>query len=191
MLFFLTTGHSPCIGRIVDNFSRYEWKTYNEIEQQCKPLGQLVRSRVGDKQKCVGIYAANSVEWVISQLSCIVQNLVTVPLYDTLGTESIKYSINEVEMSLMFCDNEDKVKSLLDQKDDFPYLKVFILTHDNLKDKDLAKKCKAKGTEFFTWSQALKEGEKYPQYKYDAPKPDDLFLIQYTSGTTGLLNIVS
>lgn len=40
-----------------------------------------------------------SSQWTISELACYTYSLVSVPLYDTLGTEAIDYIIEKSESS--------------------------------------------------------------------------------------------
>uniref|UniRef100_A0A9J8CXT6 Arachidonate--CoA ligase n=1 Tax=Cyprinus carpio carpio TaxID=630221 RepID=A0A9J8CXT6_CYPCA len=53
-------------------------------------------------------------EWTISELACYTYSLISVPLYDTLGTEAISYILDKTGISTVICDVPEKVKLLLD-----------------------------------------------------------------------------
>jgi len=44
--------------------------------------------------RLIGVYAKNCEEWITVDLACIVSDLTTVTLYDTLGAESTEIIIN-------------------------------------------------------------------------------------------------
>ena len=49
----------------------------------------------GKNWKFLGIYSKNREEWIISELAGISQGVTTVPLYDTLGPESVEFVIKQ------------------------------------------------------------------------------------------------
>ena len=56
----------------------------------------------------VGIFSKNRVEWLLTDLACMLSNVASVALYDTLGADSSKYIIRETELSTIFC-SSDKI----------------------------------------------------------------------------------
>eukprot|EP01054_Gregarina_sp_Poly1_P003392 Gregarina_sp_Poly_1__3391@NODE_1980_length_2941_cov_243_565762_g378_i2_p1_GENE_NODE_1980_length_2941_cov_243_565762_g378_i2NODE_1980_length_2941_cov_243_565762_g378_i2_p1_ORF_typecomplete_len621_score80_37AMPbinding/PF00501_28/2e81AMPbinding_C/PF13193_6/0_0039Cas9_C/PF18525_1/0_095_NODE_1980_length_2941_cov_243_565762_g378_i22122074 len=59
------------------------------------PDEQFVGAR---KMKLLGIYAKNCVEWFLAEQACNAFGITLVPLYDTLGDESIDYILSETGM---------------------------------------------------------------------------------------------
>jgi long-chain acyl-CoA synthetase len=53
--------------------------------------------------KFLGIFSKNREEWIISELAGISQGITTVPLYDTLGPESVEYVINQTLLTTIAC----------------------------------------------------------------------------------------
>ncbi|MEE6486882.1 hypothetical protein FKM82_014721 [Ascaphus truei] len=110
--------------------------------------------------------------------------MVVVPLYDTLGPEAIVFIINRAELSFVICDKPDKALIMLNncEKGQTPVLKTIILMEpfeDELKVKGA--KC---GVEVLTLEEVEymgKENFKKPV----PPKPNDLSVVCFTSGTTG------
>lgn len=81
---------NPCLGKRkrLNNgkMGDYEWETYKSVFEKVKNLGAGLRGLgiyEGDK---VGIYSINRPEWIIAQQACYAHSFVSVPLYDTLGT---------------------------------------------------------------------------------------------------------
>jgi long-chain acyl-CoA synthetase len=59
----------------------------------------------------MGIYAKNREEWIVSDLACILNDVTSVPFYDTLGDESLEFIINQTNLTTMCC-TADKIKTL-------------------------------------------------------------------------------
>uniref|UniRef100_A0A8B9Z7D3 Arachidonate--CoA ligase n=1 Tax=Buteo japonicus TaxID=224669 RepID=A0A8B9Z7D3_9AVES len=121
----------------------------------------------------IGIFSQNRPEWVIIEQGCYAFSMVVVPLYDTLGTEAITYIVNKADLSLVFCDKPDKAKLLLTsvEKGETPILNTIVIMESF--GMDLVERGKKCGVEVFS----MKEIE--------PPKPEDLAVICFTSGTTG------
>uniref|UniRef100_A0A4W3HKN6 Long-chain-fatty-acid--CoA ligase n=1 Tax=Callorhinchus milii TaxID=7868 RepID=A0A4W3HKN6_CALMI len=119
--------------------------------------------------------------WIIAELACYTYSMVIVPLYDTLGPEAIRYIINTAEISTVICDNEEKAKILLKnvEKKETPGMKIIILM-DPLEAElvEMGRNC---GVEIV----ALQEVEVRRQCSCNPPRPEDLSIVCFTSGTTG------
>jgi len=64
----------------------------------------------------IGIFAKNREEWMYLDISNALYNAISVPLYDTLGPESISYVINHSRIYNCFCDR-NSLKTLLKTED--------------------------------------------------------------------------
>uniref|UniRef100_A0A3Q4FY95 Arachidonate--CoA ligase n=1 Tax=Neolamprologus brichardi TaxID=32507 RepID=A0A3Q4FY95_NEOBR len=109
------SSNGPCVG------SRklkqpYEWISYREVIEQAENLGSAFLHKGNSKttDSHIGIFSQNRPEWTISELACYTYSLVSVPLYDTLGTEAIGYIIDKASISTIVCDVTDKVNLVLD-----------------------------------------------------------------------------
>ena len=65
----------------------------------------------------LSIFAKNREEWVIADLACILSAVTVVPLYETLGKDSIEYILDQTYMRTIVCQG-DKIKSIMDLKKD-------------------------------------------------------------------------
>jgi len=85
----------------------------------------------------VGLFSINREEWCITEQACFASGLVTVPLYDTLGVESIAYICDQTEMEIIFT-SSDKLKLLTSMIKEIKNVKK-IVCYDFLSAEDSAK----------------------------------------------------
>lgn len=139
----------------------------------------------------MAIFAKNRPEWTITDLACSSQSLIGVALYDTLGAESTEYIVNHCEAEMIIC-SLDHVPTLLATKSQMPKLRVLV-SMDELDGGEVAGHTKAellakwgaeKDVKILSFSQLEKLGEQFPR-AHNIPGPDDIWTINYTSGTTG------
>ncbi|CAF1223687.1 unnamed protein product [Rotaria sordida] len=182
-------GDNRCLGYRVDRQSGYQWLTYDEVEHTATELGSAL-IHLGEnhgQDTFIGIYAVNSVEWMTTAIACHFHGMIYVPLYDTLGEAAIIHIMNQTSLKTVFVDKPDNVLILLKLVEKVSTLKRIILTKKltNDQENDIKKKAQEIGIEIMTFNQLLELGRSKP-VAHHPPKPDDIFEICYTSGTTGL-----
>uniref|UniRef100_A0A665SZT3 Long-chain-fatty-acid--CoA ligase n=1 Tax=Echeneis naucrates TaxID=173247 RepID=A0A665SZT3_ECHNA len=178
------SNNGPCLGSRKPN-QPYEWQTYKEVSDRAENIGSALlhqgHSHLDDK--LIGIFAQNRPEWTISELACYTYSLVPVPLYDTLGTEAIGYIIDKAAISTVICDVPEKAQMVLDcVNGKGPTVKTIVLMEAF--DGDLVSRGQECGIEILS----LKDFETLGKANHQAPvppKPEDLAVICFTSGTTG------
>ncbi|CDI97041.1 long chain fatty acid coenzyme A ligase 5 [Echinococcus multilocularis] len=180
-------GDRPFLGTHVTPTSPYVWRTFNEVYVNVKKFGSGLRtldSLSSEPFKCVGIYGKNRPEWFISEYACFSYKLTTVPLFDTFGEEALLYICKQTELSVVVCDTAVQALKLLNLAETIPFVKHLIIMNS---DDDLtALKARAgDGIQVFTFNDILIRGEASP-LETTPSEPDDLVLICYTSGTTGV-----
>ncbi|CAF4515790.1 unnamed protein product [Rotaria socialis] len=182
-------GDKRCLGFRVDRQSEYQWVTYDETERAATEIGSgLIQVGEHHGQKTfIGIYASNSVEWMTTAIACHFHSMIYVPLYDTLGEAAIVHIINQTSLKTIFVDKPENILNLLGLADQVSTLKRIILTKKlpAEKEAEIRKKAEEKGIAIMTYIQLLEIGRSEPVLHHP-PKPDDIFEICYTSGTTGL-----
>ncbi|KFP25874.1 Long-chain-fatty-acid--CoA ligase 1 [Colius striatus] len=179
------SNNGPCLGVRKPN-QPYEWISYKEASDRAECVGSALLHR-GFKPshiQYIGIFSQNRPEWVIIEQGCYAFSMVVVPLYDTLGTEAITYIVNKADLSLVFCDKPDKAKLLLTsvEKGETPILNTIVIMESF--GTDLVERGKKCGVEIFSMKQIEDLGRAHRQ-KPMPPKPEDLAIICFTSGTTG------
>ncbi|KAM9611882.1 long-chain-fatty-acid--CoA ligase 5 isoform 1-T2 [Morphnus guianensis] len=179
------SGNGSCLGYRKPN-QPYQWLTYKQVLDRAQYLGSGLLQK-GCKQSSnqfIGIFAQNRPEWIISEYACYTYSMVAVPLYDTLGPEAIIYIVNKADISIVICDKPEKAQILLEncEKEKTPCLKTIILM--DLFDKELKDRGAKVGVEIL----ALQEVEELGRNNIREPvppKPEDLCIVCFTSGTTG------
>ncbi|XP_040274664.1 long-chain-fatty-acid--CoA ligase 1 isoform X2 [Bufo bufo] len=179
------SNNGPCLGHRKPN-QPYQWISYQEVSDRAEYVGSalLHRGCKPNSEQFIGIFAQNRPEWIITELSCYTYSMVAVPLYDTLGAEAITYIINKAEITFVFCDNTEKAKLLLGnvESGDTPNLRTIVLMEPF--DEDLVERGKKYGVEIISLRDLEEEGKNHHE-KPKPPKPEDLAVVCFTSGTTG------
>uniref|UniRef100_A0A3B4YSQ3 Arachidonate--CoA ligase n=1 Tax=Seriola lalandi dorsalis TaxID=1841481 RepID=A0A3B4YSQ3_SERLL len=168
------SNNGPCLGSRKPK-QPYEWMSYKEVMERTENLGSAFLHKGHSKttDPYIGIFSQNRPEWTISELACYTYSLVSVPLYDTLGTEAIAYIIDKACMSTIICDVVEKVNLVLDCVQDRKHsVKTIVLMETP--DADLVNRGQLAGIHILS----LQEME--------PPQPEDMAVICFTSGTTGV-----
>ncbi|NXH67604.1 ACSL5 ligase, partial [Hydrobates tethys] len=179
------SGNGTCLGSRKPN-QPYQWLTYKQVLDRAQHLGSglLQKGCKPSSNQFIGIFAQNRPEWIISEYACYTYSMVAVPLYDTLGPDAIIYIVNKADINIVICDKPEKAQILLEncEQEKTPCLKTIILM--DLFDKELKDRGAKVGVEIL----ALQEVEELGQNNIREPvppKPEDLCIVCFTSGTTG------
>ncbi|XP_048325077.2 long chain acyl-CoA synthetase 7, peroxisomal isoform X5 [Ziziphus jujuba] len=81
----------------------YKWMTYGEAGTARKAVGSGLQFNGLQKGDCVGIYFINRPEWLIVDHACAAFSYISVPLYDTLGPDAVRYVVNHADVRAIFC----------------------------------------------------------------------------------------
>ncbi|XP_069123934.1 long-chain-fatty-acid--CoA ligase 5-like isoform X1 [Argopecten irradians] len=179
------SNNGPCYGWKPSPKEPYRWLSYNDVLVKAANVGAglLSKGLKASNRTFVGIYSQNRVEYGIMEQGCYMYSMVLVPLYDTLGPEACSFIINQADIELVCCDKNVKVQNVLNRIKETPQLRMIVLieppTPENVAK---ARDC---GIELIQFSDLEKLGEQNPVEPSPA-KPDDLCVLCYTSGTTGL-----
>ncbi|CDU19593.1 hypothetical protein YYC_01039 [Plasmodium yoelii 17X] len=187
-----------CFGTRVrknDKLGEYKWKTFKEVQELIILIGSgLINMNICPVIECndtiipkarfLGLYLPNCEEWNICDFSCNAFNIITVPLYDSLGIESSKFILDQTMMQTIMCNRACGLK-LIKSLDNFDhiYIKTLILVEKEI-DPEIKKTCNKLNIKIVTWDDLIEAGKKK---KLD-PKPgklSDVCSLCYTSGTTG------
>ncbi|XP_070608811.1 long-chain-fatty-acid--CoA ligase 5 isoform X2 [Erythrolamprus reginae] len=177
--------NGPCLGYRKPK-QPYQWLSYQQVLDRAEYLGSglLHKGCKPSSDQFIGIFAQNRPEWIISELACYTYSMVVVPLYETLGAEAIVYIVNKADISVVICDKPEKAEKILEncKQGKMPVLKTIILM-DPFDDK-LKEKGATLGIEILSFQEveALGRGD---YTKPVPPKPDNLCVVCFTSGTTG------
>ncbi|XP_052240427.1 long-chain-fatty-acid--CoA ligase 5-like isoform X2 [Dreissena polymorpha] len=179
------SNNGKCLGWKPSPKEPFKWISYNDVLTRASNVGAGLISlgQAASNKTHIGIYSQNNAEYFIAEQASYMYSMCIVPLYDTLGLEACNHIINQAELSLIICDKNEKVKSLLGRMSDTPNLKILVVMETlNEESQTLATKHQVKLLQFTDMEKA---GESAPQQPKPAG-PDDLAVVCYTSGTTGL-----
>ena len=155
------------------------WQTYQYVNERMTDIASGLVGRCGlTAGTFVGIMMINRPEWTIVEQACSAQSLVTVPLYDTLGSNVIEYIANESDLSLVVCSKETLPK-LLAAAPACNSLRGFVCA-DRPEDADRLR-AKELGLNLWTISELESYGASH-RVPHNPPKPTDIATLCYTSG---------
>ncbi|XP_041672361.1 long-chain-fatty-acid--CoA ligase 5 [Cheilinus undulatus] len=179
------SGNGPCLGYRKQG-KPYQWLKYRQVSDRAEHLGSglIHRGLQPNPDTFIGIFAQNRPEWIISELACYTYSMVAVPLYDTLGPEALVFIINQAEISTVLCDNQTKAETLVQtrEKDQIPVLKTIIIM-DSFSP-ELVERGQKCGVDIVSLEDVEALG-KSNRHEPVPPKPEDLSIVCFTSGTTG------
>lgn len=108
--------------------------------------------------------------------------MVPIGIYDSLGRDGVKFIIRHAGVHLVFADDLQRVKNLIEWKDDTLALKTIVSSTD-VSD-ELVQEAEKKNLTLITLDQLRENGRNNPIDPVP-PKPSDTAVIMYTSGSTG------
>ena len=159
----------------------YKWMTFREASDRVNAIASglvdLAGLKEGDK---VIIYADTKRDWQLTAQACFRMNLTVVTIYATLGEDGVKHGINQTQASVVVCDGK-LLKTLTNVIGDCPTLKHVV----TMGEPDAAQLDKLPKSVFQTnLDEVAKLGARKP-LPARPPKPTDIAVLMYTSGTTG------
>ncbi|PVU98661.1 hypothetical protein BB559_001360 [Furculomyces boomerangus] len=152
----------------------------------------------------VGIYSANRPEWQIIDKGLCTQSLYSVALYDTLGKTAYEYIVNHSSTTMIVC-TLDKIPKILLSSSRIPNVKTiicidpftesnYVTNNDptltipspfNIKSVNILKSwAKQLDIDLYDFNE-IQEIGKQSRIPHFPPKPENIYTLLYTSGTTG------
>lgn len=169
----------PFLGTRQD--STYSWKSYKEVFDISSTLGLFFVSLGIQNNTNIGIYSKNREEWIITDIACITQGIVSVPLYEMLQENDLQAIVEETELELIACSQSLLKRLFMFKKNTRLASLKYLLVFDDVSEENIQ--------EAGELGLQLYEYKKVVQEKFDGePKPlgrEGVFTICYTSGTTG------
>ncbi|GMH13162.1 hypothetical protein Nepgr_015003 [Nepenthes gracilis] len=167
--------------RMDGTVGEYKWMTYGEVSTARSAIGSALQNHGISKGARIGLYFINRPEWVIVDHACSAYSYISVPLYDTLGPDAVKYIVNHADVQAIFC-VPTTLNALLTFLCEIPSACLIVVVGGV--DNRLPSLPATSGVKLISYSKLLSEGHSSLQ-PFCLPKPDDVATICYTSGTTG------
>ena len=187
-------------------YGKFIWKSYTDIYNLAKCFAYgIAKSNLcpeisvddevlgkNKKMKFLGFLAKTREEWMIGNFGCQFDTITIVPIYETLGIDSIEYILNQTELTDIFVEtNSLGLLVKLKELNKIGKIKNIIYLHCN-DEKEIweENKEKLKNQEFnlISYDEIIARGKKCIEDKEELNlrkvQPEDVYLICYTSGTT-------
>lgn len=153
-----------------------KWSTSEFLSTVDQLASGLILSGLGKNDK-IGIISNNRPEWNIADYACQKIAAVSVPIYPTISETDLGFILKDAEVKLIFVSSTElfeKVSGVA--KTAAPALSIYCFDD-------------VKGAKH--WTELTMAGKQSPQPEKikalsDSVKPNELFTILYTSGTTGV-----
>ncbi|KAJ2615846.1 medium-chain fatty acid-CoA ligase faa2 [Coemansia sp. RSA 1365] len=175
-------GYRPIIDEL-GNAGPYEWITWDNFHERFVNLASGFRHiglQPGDR---VGVMLGNSIEWMLTEYASYYQCFVLVPLYETLGPDSLEQIVQETGMRTVVCDTKH-IGILHEISETSPLLQSLIVTGTSQSELiQISNNSSTIHVQSFDSTEEL--GARQPIETKKLPVADDVATIVYTSGTSG------
>ena len=141
----------------------------------------------GTPMRTIGHFLRNCPTAVISQYGVWRVNGTVVTLYDTLGPEALATIVSEAELKTVVCTPASGMMLLrcLDTDPErFSFIKNLII--DGTISEELMSMGERYQVRLYCFEELVKEGASLPEVETSLLTPEDMCMICYTSGTTGV-----
>ena len=77
----------------------YQWMAYKEVYETRAALSSGLLAMGREPGEHMGLYSLNNVEWCLLEAAMTRTSAVSVPLYDTLGPDAVRFICNHAELT--------------------------------------------------------------------------------------------
>jgi len=169
------------------DLGEYKWQPFSQFGDKSEKFGRGLRELGLNPKERVVMLAETRADWVIAAYACFQHSLTIVTLYTNLGDDGLIHGISETEVSTVICSYETfpKVRSVLNS---LPRVTNVIVMKD-LVGKELVLNNIPERVNVVSFEDVIQLGT--PEHgtvtqKSAPPGPNDIAIIMYTSGSTGV-----
>ncbi|GMG98760.1 hypothetical protein Nepgr_000600 [Nepenthes gracilis] len=178
----ITAGDGKIFEKL--HLGEYKWESYGEVfNRACNFASGLVKlgHDVGSR---AAIFSETRAEWFIALQGCFRQNITVVTIYASLGQDALIHSLDETQVSTLICDFK-QFKKVVAVRSRLESLKHVIYFEDDgiTSDSSISEGMNNLGVVSFSEVERLgRDNSVLPRL----PSNEDIAVIMYTSGSTGL-----
>lgn len=166
------------------HLGEYEWQTYGDaFNCACNFASGLVKLGHNADERAA-IFSETRAEWIIAFQGCFRQNITVVTIYDSLGEDALIHSLNETQVSTLICDSK-QLKKIAAISSSIESVKRIIYFEDDGTPVDSDFSATMGHRTVLPFSEVEKLGKGNPALPR-LPTNNDIAVIMYTSGSTGL-----
>ena len=150
----------------------YEWISWKQAQRAafnlsagiCKLDLCPITQQEGKPWRFMGIQSKNRKEWNIAHLANMYMNTTTIAMYDTLGPDTIRFVVNQTELTSVTCSNEfvEKFAQLVLEEANTEIKTMHrlknIVSFEKVLDKDVLEKVKAAGLNLYSLDEVMAIG---------------------------------
>ena len=165
------------------NLGNYEWMNYKQAFKISTHFGRGLRALGQEPRTPIAIYAETRAEWILAALGAFSQSIVVSTVYTNLGDDAICHGFNETEVSVVVTSSSllPKFRSLVAR---CPNIQHVIVIQDQTDTCPLAG-LDTRHVEVHSFNDVVTLGSDHC-CSATSPLGDDLAIIMYTSGSTGV-----
>lgn len=200
-------GNNDCLGtRKYDNETKewspsYHFQTYQEVAERAHALGSGIVSLVNVKRNKplrsndfkVAIMSHNCPEWIITDVACQAYSLTNTALYETLGPKTSEYIMNLTEAPVLIF-AKCNMYNILSILPDLEHVNTLICMEDltesevtTINEHLLTRNFNKQNEKISLFTMKhVEEVGKLNNIPIIPPKPETVYTISFTSGTTGM-----
>ncbi|KAF3655783.1 Long chain acyl-CoA synthetase 9, chloroplastic [Capsicum annuum] len=163
------------------HLGEYQWESYGQVfDRTCNFASGLIKFG-HDVDTHAAICAETRPEWIIAFQGCFRQNITVVTIYASLGDDALIHSLNETQVSTLICDAK-QLKKVASVSSSLKTIKNVIYFED---DETAIDSTNIDSWRMSSFSAVEKLGKNSP-IQPRLPIKEDIAVIMYTSGSTGL-----
>ncbi len=175
---------------------KYTWITYEQANEilinfslGLNVLNLCPEIKFEDEQsfRFLGIYSRNKKEWLLSYLGAMRDSITIVTIYETLGDKAVEFILEQSQVITIVIEIKalKKIYELAKRNKTFKLRNLLVIDKED--DEETAKNLEMLGFVIYRWEDIVQIGkEKGTNINLKKPDPEDISIINYTSGTTGL-----
>ena len=165
----------------------YEWMDYVETDAKVEAFARgLCGSVEAEPKEMVAIYADTRADWLIAALGCFRNSITLVTLYTNLSLDGVKYGLNQTKVKTIIT-SQELLPNLGKILNETPNVKTIIYL-ENRAGKQVAHSAIEKSEiRLIPFKRVLELGLNGKEAKkLCPPAPEDVAILMYTSGSTGV-----
>ena len=156
--------------------------SYRDVNETIQRIGFGLYALGVKAKDRVGILSENRPEWNMFDLACAHFNITSVPVYQTCIPKQIEFILNHAKVKVLVVSSKEQAQKVISIKSSLKDLKYMVIMNEEKFDDEW----------IISWEDMLKKGDiakaesKLSMLDIAAKiKPEDLWSIIYTSGTSG------
>ncbi len=184
---FLTS----CVATNRERTVFYSWRedkwhgtSWADFESEAFDFACALKTFGFARQKAVCVLMGNNLQWAVADIGTIFAGGVSVGIYPTSSVEQCQYIINHAEAEFVLVDTAECLQKILAIQDELPAVKKILVLDEALADESRG----VMSYRNFLQTGANNRQRFEPIIKAEAASAsaDDVAIMVYTSGTTGL-----